>query len=284
MKKRLYVSPITEEIVEAAHIVEASHPKRIGFCASVGQVGPGAYTGFEYDVFCRARNAAMKRHDSTVILERDHLGRNGERFEEWVPRDIEHGFDAFMLHVFEPSAALPILHDYGYDVYEWQIGPGEDDSRPIDESLWDATAPFATWFSRPTGCLIQGLSNRGEFDPEVVSNRVAFRGHNCDYLPELKLREVQRWCNGINVAPQIGVVQSLWYYMWAVSSGTDVREWLDACWADQKNAARWAKSPYDMPWAVAHYHLDKLSPELRDGVRNTCTRMLVGYITYLLEG
>lgn len=279
---KLYVSPVSVEAMRAAYHSGAVH----GFCASVGQVGPDAYTGLDMRTFAQLRVACEQETGRRIVVERDHLGRNGECMTEWVERDVAYGFDGCMLHVHEPTHEVMMLLGR-YPAYEWQLGPGEDDSRKVSMALKKVmyAHPAVRWVSAPTGCLIESLTNRGAFSPMLVRDYKTqtgklFRGHNCDYLNSAQLRAVRETCDGFNVAPQIGCVQSCFYLTTARSTGLPIREWEDACWRDAKNRARWCRHEHQAVQAVGHYHFDKIP--WRDMVRKTVTEELVSFMRGLV--
>lgn len=282
---KLWVSPVSREVLEAAWLVAAANRGELGIMASCGQVGPGAYTGLTPERFDRDCYLLTRSTGARPPVQRDHLMKGGEDPYHWLDRDLEHGFDGVHLHTVDPELALEIMDHYG-DKLWYEVGPGEDDSRPIPEDLWERTAARASWFSFPTGCRIDGLGNRGEFDAGRViamarAHGVPVRAHNCDYLTSRQWREVAIVCDGLNVAPQLGVVQSAWYMQGALMAGLPTRDWVDACAADEKNLARWCKEPWQTVVAVGHYHYDRV--EWRDRVALSCVEFMVGYISALLE-
>jgi len=250
----------------------------VNIMASCSQVGPTPYTGITYERFARCT------YNFDIKLERDHLGKGGEDLAEWCERDKSYGFTGAMLHVFEPGPALAVMDRFDM---EWQVGPGEDDTLPTHLDLWARTASRATWFSFPTGCRIIGLGNRGEFYADRVEKMkrlyptVLVRGHNCDYLDRETLCHVAAHVDGVNVAPQLGVIQSSWYLTHALAHGLPIDDWVGACIADEKNRRRWSTRPWDVVHAVGHYHFDLI--EWRASVENEVVKYLARYIQDLLR-
>jgi hypothetical protein len=254
---KYYFSPVSQEAMEAAYIVEGE----IGFCASIGQVGPNAYTGLTDDRFALLRQHYSKVYGREVVAERDHLGRAGENSAEWIVRDIAHGFEECMLHIFD-QAGLP-SGVTGEMKLKWQIGPGEDDSREfLDSALHGWAMP--TWVSFPTGCLIEGLGNRGQLNLRRVYEtrrywpQLLIRAHNCDYLPAATIKQVKMFFDGMNIAPQVGCFQSCAYLIIARAMSLPIQEWEDACWADQDKIKRWGLNERNFVQGMGHYHYDKI--------------------------
>lgn len=250
---RYYFSPISLEALDA--IIRLCDENNIGMCCSTGQVGPTSYTGISYEVL-RARTFGHN-----IAIERDHLGRNGEDLTEWTERDIAHGFTGTMLHIFDQTEESKVLMSK-YPTYEWQIGPGEDSSQPINDDLWKARQ--AVWHSFPTGCLIKGLGNTNDLhtgEISVHSSRhrgIKLRAHNCDYLPQETIKKIRLMFDGMNVAPQIGVVQSMFYLSIARKLSLPILHWENACWSDTKNQARWPCQNHQVTQTVGHYHFSKI--------------------------
>lgn len=264
----IYASPISEEIVRAAATCDCR------LTATPNQVGPCGYA-FGYDELARLRHELRME----TMLERDHLGRAGEDFDEWIDRDWDHGFSAFHLHVFDADVALNVIERHRtHPTIEWQIGPGEDDSKPVSSTLWKDTARVASWFSAPLGIRIVGTRNthdyKREFSRDALKHGVAFRAHNCDYLNDGMLPSIKKWYPGINIGPQLGVVQSLFYMTRAKTVGCSLSPWLFACYADRKQLSRWGNEAL----AVGHYHFNRLDAEFRRANRDDCVSELVKVI------
>jgi hypothetical protein len=185
--------------------------------------------------------------------------------------------DGCHLHTFQPEQAERWMNKY--PEYKYQLGPGEDDSQPINLRLFDLPCE---WISFPTGCLIDNLGNKGEFNRSWVIQHQRFgkkiRGHNCDFLTIAKLCEVACVCNGYNIAPQLGTIQSSIYIYLAHVLGLSMDRWYQTCVGDQKNRKRWGFYR-DARLACGHYHFDELG--WRDEVRGEVTKMMTWAIGML---
>lgn len=254
----------------------------VNLTCSVNHVGDTAYTGFTYDKFAARLARLSRKYSFTPIVERDHLGKRGEDLQEWIERDIDNDITNFHLHIFEPSTEVDeILQQY--DFCDFQIGPGEDNHRPIHDNLFATYCNHARSFSFPMGTMIQELSNFGAFDVKAVSQitqlypRIRIRAHNCDYLTLPQLREVGACVDDINIAPQLGVIQSSFYLMYARTYGLPICDWFNACLSDKANQARWCGTNLlNVVPAVGHYHFDKLE------WRHMCYDDTVDYIYLFL--
>ena len=281
MSPYLWLSPVSHEVLEAILQVHCKNPGKIAMMCSCSHVSDAPYTGITYDTFARARAAY-----APIEVERDHLGKNGENIREWVWRDYAEGFTGAMLHVFDPKDALPVMEEYGSKMV-WNVGPGEDESRPIDPALWDKTAGLATWFSFPMGPLINGMGNTGRFNIEPIQKSwsahpdVYIRAHNCDYLTDSLLCMLAQHADGINIAPQLGCLQSLWYLNYAATHGLPIDCWAEECMGDTKNQERWVKRAWEIVPLCGHYHYASIP--WRGKAWNECVAYLISAITRMLK-
>lgn len=282
-----YWSPVSPEAVEAVYAFSRDTGLVCGFCASVSQVGPEPYTGLTDARFACMRRRLSDEYGVRAVAERDHLGRNGEDRGTWVGRDCRYGFEECMLHVHslkrDEREIMSMASQYGM---RFQIGPGEDDSVPTDydsffENIRCAQMNEIYWASFPTGCLIQGLSNRGVIDYEILETArrnlrdgIKIRAHNCDYLDRDTRLEIMRHFDGMNVAPQIGCWQSLFYLSRARVSGCDVSDWEIRCEADRARQERWGVDAPRAVQAIGHYHYDVIDERWRSEQYESCVRHL----------
>lgn len=263
-------APISKELMESAFAFR-SRGLKAGLIASVSQVGNGAYTGYEYEYFASELvRLSTKYNVREIIVERDHLMKGGEDPYEWIPRDKYYGFNMTMLHLHKFADGIPIME--AHSGMKWQLGPGEDDSKPI--ILNKAAIDMADWVSFPTGCLIDGLSNVAMYAHNFTDRCILpvfgkftcsslIRAHNSDYLSVEKLDELKsKGADGINIAPQFGVMQTALYMSIALRDALPINDFLDACEKDEKNAERWCKHEMTRMLCVGHYHWDML--EWRD--------------------
>jgi hypothetical protein len=267
----LFGCPISREVADACLIAKVD-----GFVCSINQVGPSAYTGFTHESWARFLH---ERNNPDVYVERDHLGKGGEDWRWWIDEDVKHGFTGVHLHYFNVETAKDPV-EYAWDKgLRIQLGPGEDSSKAISPDLWRLPCD---WISFPTGCLIANGTNIGRIDEtriewERQQWKKPIRGHNCDYLKPHLMRRIGRLVEGVNVAPQFGVIQSCYYLMTARSRGYDIQSWLDACEADEKNHIRWGAGPE----MVGHYHFRHI--EWREDVYNECVATLAHEIALMKQ-
>lgn len=262
----LYVAPVSREAVKAAVSAEVA-----GLCCSVSQVSEDPYSCVDYDWL----QAHVPRD---FQIERDHLGKVESHAEvmEYLELDRKRGFNAVMLHTHnitpEWTEAYQLACDLGYTI---QLGPGEDDSKPIDLDLWRAYP--SPWVSYPNGSLIRPLSNQQ--DPlQIQAVPGLHRAHNSDWHTDMNL--IKQNFAGWNVAPQLGSVQSAFYLAVSMSDPGryPIDDWVKSVQADVKNLDRWCKGGCHSPMLmIGHYSFRSIP--WRGSVEHDC----VAYLTRVLR-
>jgi hypothetical protein len=291
----LYVGPVSIEVLEAAYAAKTQSEIRL--CCSVGQVGPNAYTGLTLEKFDALVREFRMKYKASLFAERDHLGRD-QPDDEWFKSDgpvwqqekLESKyFDGVHLHSYDLDAAIAAVHVEPFkSSAEWQIGPGEDVSKPVHslEKFDDAAKAWDGWVSAPFGPYIVGTQNEGRVNFDGIESyrrrfpRARLRCHACDYLPRRTLRAVMALCDGVNIAPQLGVAQSLWYLQHAKRYGRPINDWARASRFDTVQFGRWKL--FNEEWyGCGHYHFDRIP--WRDEVREQVVEHLAKFIEELAD-
>jgi len=280
MVEYLYVGPVSREVLEAASLVSGQcDPKgRLRLCCSDGQVGPDSYTGI--------RLTDLLKH-SHMHSERDHAGRAesiADAVKQWDKMDST-VMDGIHLHCFDVAAEEQAcrLRDM-CEERDVQIGPGEDDAfimtLPKSPSDWEG------WVSFPAGPRIAGGQNTGVIDEALVARfrhyypKARLRLHNADFMSREQWRIAARLFDGINVAPMLGVVQSINYIAQATAQGLDCNAWLSYCVTDEHQLRRW-QLDRRMWYHVGHYHFDQIA--WREDVRDGVVAYLTGVIREIMK-
>jgi hypothetical protein len=274
----LYIGPVSTEVLEAAYAVKGD----IRLCCSEGQVGPKAYTGMTLDAFAEARRVWSEKYARKLIAERDHACRDGMHLRNVMFRDKNY-FDGFHFHSFNLADAVDTIEAPGHKQVAWQIGPGEDTSKPVINPvrLWYG------WVSFPCGLEVTGGTNTGALDVTRINYyrkampHAKLRAHNADFMPRKMFRAVQALFDGVNIAPQLGVVQSLFYLTLSATYGYDIGAWIDACLGDKTQLSRWCVGPAQW-YHVGHYHFDQIT--FREEVRTQTVEVLAHFIQELVDG
>ena len=255
----LFVAPVSIEVLDASLRVGVA-----GLLCSTSQVpksGVG-YGGIDYALL-----RAMHGGRSDVTVERDHLrvhAMSNEESIDWLEQDARHGFTGVMIHTHaNDSLGAQMATEATSRGLAVQLGPGEDESEVTNQQaiLTAHQAKHCAFISWPICTYVDNTSNRGQFVPPIMQpSNVDFRAHNCDYLSLAQLRHVAQYVSGVNVAPQLGSIQSATYLQIAMSEGLPIDDWVAACVTDDKNAARWCpERPELRVIACGHYHYDKIA-------------------------
>ncbi len=205
---------------------------------------------------------------AAVYLCRDHCGPGFNGIDDlkdtWqtIDRDIENGFKLIhvdMCHLkgsyqekLEQSRqainhiqlrSLPTLVEIGTDE---NTGDNFEDMEKIAREMAYFTQ-FCTphFFVSQTGSLIKETQQVGSFHDEYISRvkeladryRLHLKEHNADYLPAEEIRRRQGLIGALNVAPQFGVIQTVFTLHKAYIYGLDAKPFLRAAY----NSKKWHK-------------------------------------------
>lgn len=263
MSCQLFVAPVSVEVLDAALQVGVD-----GLICSLSQVphdGSAGYGGIDYTLLNQMHGG---RDD--VIIERDHLkvlvASQSEFACDAMNHDRVNGFTNVMLHTYEAVTAATCRDEAASLGLTVQLGPGEDDAKPNDIGKMTNFNPCVGWISYPVGLKVRNLQNVGQFNYREPVKRSPdcprFRAHNCDYLSYKQLAHVARHADGINLAPQLGTIQTMMYCDFANWHGRSYQQLLNACRDDDTNASRWLDVSYDNDHsrllALGHYHYDQI--------------------------
>ncbi len=255
MMSELFVAPVSVEVLDAALNVGVA-----GLICSEAQVPPDGSPGYGGIDYALLRAYHGGRDD--VIVQRDHLKiMTNDKYNEIIKADAANGFKAVMLHCWEPSLtpvvdAVKTARKHSMRI---ELGPGEDDSQVWGINLKGDTADF--WYgSWPVGLYVDSLGNKGQFIKSGAPSKTHFRAHNADYLSLNQLRYIAKHAAGVNLAPQLGTIQSDLYLSLSAIYGLPIKRWVDACMSDDDHAKRWCPNDTHMRVrACGHYHYDKIA-------------------------
>lgn len=287
----IFIGPVSDEVLEAAHAVR--HP-RVLLCCSPGQVGPNAYTGLTRERFKEKLTEYEFKYGWRVRAERDHALRPDSGVDDWdgfIDDDIACGcFSGIHLHTFELDDALIERCKRYRRHFDWiQLGPGEDRARPIDQKLIDFAGENSkcTWLSCDWGYRVADAWNPGLLRHDVydsVKERwpdLRLRAHNCDFLTLADRNFAHKHFNGLNFAPMLAAIQSTVYLQYSFECGYNVTQWIHDCSKDYRNQGRWGANPYNWLPCLGHYHYDSIA-EFRNRCRDRVVNALCRAIESLL--
>jgi hypothetical protein len=246
IESSLGVGPLSSQIIEAAFLFSQENKKSIMLIASKNQVDYSRgyvnnWTTKEYVNYLRGLK--KKYPSSNIIICRDHCGPgfNGkydlEDTYKTIKEDIECGFD--LIHIDfskywgtkhekleESKKAIEYCLKLNPNI-KLEIGTDENLGKELNQEelqrIREEIAFFKN-FCKPefyvvqTGSLIKEINQRGKFNKNFVENVVPIlksanlrlKEHNADYLNQEEIIERSLLVGAMNIAPQLGVVQTSW--------------------------------------------------------------------------
>ncbi len=325
INSNLGFGPMSSEIIEA--IFRASHYNRksLMIVASKNQVDfKGGYvnnwTTKEFMDFIRE----MKREypNSNVKICRDHCGPgfNGvddlQDTYETIKTDIENGFD--LIHIdfcnFKGTKEEQFEESKKAIEYCKYLNPnilievGTDENIGTNFGLMnleevEKEINFFTSFCKPefyvvqTGSLVKEINQVGNFNQEFikeVSQKLKEKGiklkeHNADYLTKEQLDLRKNIVDSMNIAPQLGVVQTILVIKKCLVYGIDFSNFVEEVYEKGKWRKWMYKSNPDKllcTFIAGHYHFSsepylKIIRELKK--REDIKEEIINSITEVIE-
>ena len=330
----LAFGPMSELVIEA--VFKYSHEKRypLMLIASRNQVDyDGGYvfdSTEKYAYFIYQMSNIYPLAD--ISLCRDHCGpgfksfgnNSFESIGETIETDL---YDAHFDMIHIDLCHLPAEHkekiektckliDYAKSIYSqtgFEIGTDENigelkfnlpriekDIRIIQQHC------MPEFYVINTGTLVQSHKNIGRFDPKdlnliAASNAIhklgiKLKSHNCDYLSSRQIEQSKCVIDAMNIAPQLGVVQTMTTIKECVKYGINFDDFVNLIikklkWKKWLDDSRVFGDRY-MAWAIAgHYHfrsdeyrriydeLDKVSmPHISDVIMGDVMDVIDNYV------
>lgn len=244
MNSRLGVGPLSSEIIEAIFRYSHYFRKELMIIASKNQIDyNGGYVNnwTTRDFMDFIREMKYRYPNSNVKICRDHCGPGFNNIYDLqdtyntIKSDIENGFD--LIHIdfckFKGLKEEKLEESKKAIEYCLSLNPsllievGTDENAGTNFGAMnleeiEREADFFTSFCKPefyvvqTGSLIKEINQAGNFNLEFVkkiSNLLKSKGlklkeHNADYLSKLEIKEREGIVDAMNIAPQLGVVQT----------------------------------------------------------------------------
>jgi len=241
---KLGFGPMSREIIEAIFYSSQKNGKQLMMIASKNQIDyNGGYVGgWNTKEFMGFVNEMKKKYpEADVLICRDHCGPgfNGindlEDTYSTIKEDVECGFD--LIHIdfcnFKGSHEEMLLESKKAIEYCLKLNPqikleigtdvnrgealGENDLIRIEKEV-----KFFKEFCSPdfyvvqTGSLIKEINQVGSFNKEFVQrvlsvlreNNLKLKEHNADYLSREEILKRKGLVDAMNIAPQLGVIQT----------------------------------------------------------------------------
>ena len=268
---KLGFGPMSLEIIEG--IIKASSELKKSFMliSTKNQIDyNGGYvnkwTTGQYVEFV---NRMMKKYkESRIYLCRDHCGpgfKNNsiDYVYKTIDDDIENKFDLIHIDFSKLSSDKKVILYETKKVMEWifnksreikieigteeNVGEYKDNIEEIKKEL-DFIKEFVVpeFFVVQTGSLVREINQVGSFNKEFIakvhdfllSNNVKLKEHNADYLNYEMIKEREGIVDAMNIAPQLGVVQTEIVVNEALIFGVDIVPFLN-CSYESKSWEKW---------------------------------------------
>ncbi len=323
LASNLACGPMSPEIVEAVFLHSHKHNTQLMLICSRNQVDVDSgyvFTTRKYMEYILLMKARYRLSD--VVICRDHCGPGfGSYYEndlEGTKRtircDLEHGFD--LIHIDLCLAtdmshseklehtlalmryALSIRSDVMFEIgTDENVGITEDNvERIVSDIRICQRAANPVFYVVQTGSLVLENFNTGSFMSDVVGRMkqainqhgISLKEHNADYLTKEQLKLRNGTVDAVNIAPQLGVVQTSHILSQALIYGISTEPFVQKV-LDGKRWKKWTgnSSNHLLCATIAgHYHFD--SPEYQNlmsllndecDIRNS----IAGEITRVIE-
>ena len=330
MRPELAIGPMSQEIVEAVFYYSNFFRTPLMLIASKNQVDyNGGYvndwTTKEYMKFV----GEMKKlyPQAEVKICRDHCGPgfNGnydlKDTYKTIDEDIKTGFD--LIHIdfckHKGSSEEKLKESKKAILYCLKKNPkieleiGTDENRGTNYSLpnlkeWEREIDFFQKFSKPTFYVVQTRSlvmeigQVGNFNKDFTakvskllkSRSLKLKEHNADYLSKGEIQERIGLVDAMNIAPQLGVVQTATVLSRCLIYGVSFDEWLEEIYKGKK-WQKWMKDngPENKmlrALIAGHYHFTSKSYQAiirqlgeREDIKEVIMNAVIGVIKHYVQ-
>ena len=327
INSNLAVGPMSPEVVEAIFRFSHYNRKELMIIASKNQIdyNRGYVNNWTTKDFMAFINKMKQTYpNSNVKICRDHCGPgfNGiydlEDSYKTIEADIKNGFD--LIHIdfcnFKGSKEEQFLESKKAVEYCYNLNPrisieiGTDENAGTNFGFMNLQEveheiSFFTQFCKPefyvvqTGSLIKEINQVGNFNKEFVnkisrvlrSKGIKLKEHNADYLSKEEIKAREGIVDAMNIAPQLGVVQTMLILKKCLIYGIDFTDFLNEVYKNGK-WKKWmhsntAENKFLCCVIAGHYHfssenykklIEKLSE--REDIRETIINEITGVIDH----
>lgn len=337
LKSKLACGPMSQEIIEAIFKYSHRFNKQLMLIASLNQVNSQSGYVFTTPKYVEYINKMRHKYpQANVLICRDHCGpkfnetiNTLQKIKENIHCDLKCGFD--MIHIdmchevswsrgfneklqhtknlmqFALNIKPDIMFEIGTDENTGIIDDDDEDKIicGVQECKKITTPVF---YVVQTGSLIKENYNTGKFHRyntgriRYIINQygVKLKEHNADYLNKEQLQERMDSVDAVNIAPQLGVVQTSHVLSQALIYGIDTKPFIN----EVVNGKKWEKwmciTPHEIyppgnqqlyTLIAGHYHFNgpayqniiaQLSREM--GIRESITDQITKVIEHYLFG
>jgi len=244
INSNLGIGPMSTEVIEAVFRYSHFHRKDLMLIASKNQIdhSGGYVNGWDTKQYCDFLGEMKKKYIySNIINCRDHCGpgfsgnMSMDDTYKTIETDIENGFDLIHIDLCyykgsnekrleESKKAIEhclklnenILIEIGTDENLGAMYSFNSLKEIEDEVKYFNNFFKPEFFVVQTGSLVKEINQVGSFNEKFIkecsdlirSNGIKLKEHNADYLSSEEIKERKNIVNALNIAPQLGVIQT----------------------------------------------------------------------------
>jgi len=295
------IGPMSSEIIEAVFKYSHFQRKELMLISSKNQIdyNGGYVNNWTTSDFANFVNQMKKSYPlADVKICRDHCGPgfNGvfdlEDSYKTIESDIKNGFN--LIHIdfchFQGSMEQQLEESKKAILHCLKLNPnilievGTDENVGANYSLpnlqeLEREIDFFKSFCKPefyvvqTGSLVKEINQVGNYNTEFIkkisellkSKGIKLKEHNADYLNHRQIQERQGIVDAMNIAPQLGVIQTSFILKKCLIYGVDFSEFEDLVYQGQRWKKWLHKNTSDNKFLctliAGHYHF--ASPEYK---------------------
>ena len=327
IKSSLALGPMSSEIIEAIFLYSHFHRKQLMIIASKNQIDyDGGYVMKTKEFMEFAKRMKENYPDSDILIARDHGGPffNGnpdlkdvyKTFEE----DIKNGFDIIHIDFCHYQPKEKQLEETKNAIeYCLKLNPrikieiGTDENigtnygimnlKEIENEVnyFKEFSDNIEFYVVQTGSLVKEINQVGNFNKEFVkkasemlkSKGIKIKEHNADYLSKEEIEKRHGIVDAMNIAPQLGVIQTMIVLKKCLSYGIDTGDFLREVY----NGGKWKKWMFKNTGEnkmlccliAGHYHfssenykrlIEKLNEkeDIKETIINHMTEIIAHYV------
>lgn len=263
INSNLAFGPMSQEVIEAIFRYSNFYRKELMIIASKNQIdyNGGYVNNWKTSEFMNfIREMKNKYLDAKIKVCRDHCGPGFNEIYDLddtyktIRTDIENGFD--LIHIdfchFEGSKYEQFRESKKAIEYCSKLNPNISIEIGTDENFGDnynlntleeieKEIDFFTGLCKPefyvvqTGSLIKEINQIGKFNRDFIKRvseilkpkGVKLKEHNADYLSKDEIKSRQGIVDAMNIAPQLGVIQTMITLTKCLFYGIDFNDFLD---------------------------------------------------------
>lgn len=322
--------PLSREIVEAVYRCSEEHDMAMMLIASRNQIDyDHGYVMDTYEFGSLLAEMNDTHPTARVIACRDHCGYGfrpsyGDQMLDYegikttIWKDIENGFELMHIDLCHHPGSYQEQLDETCKLIEFareekeeimiEVGTDENSSgcetdlAKVENELRLFQQYKPTFYVARTGSLVVENYNEDDFDPDKVmplaeltkKYGTALKEHNADYLSASSLQKRVGLVGGVNIAPQLGVVQTATVLNLCNIYGVDTYE-FELLVVDGGNWKKWTPAKDDRHLCLllaGHYHfrsdeykkiIDQLPEEAREIIIDNITKVIEHYERNLYE-